>query len=55
MARTIRNITKQCGYVKWLRTPRYKHKLLAGESIKTIVDDWSDKPVAGNREMKHKH
>ena len=49
MARTYRNIPKN-----WNRRPKYKHKLLVGESPKTIVTDYDDKPIAARKENKHK-
>lgn len=49
MSKTHRNIPIQ----KWMRTPKYKHKLLAGQSIKTVVTDWDDNPIAALKE-KHK-
>lgn len=37
-----------------MRQPKHKHKLLAGQSAKTIVTDWDDKTIAAIKEMKHK-
>jgi hypothetical protein len=36
---------------KWMRTPRHKHKLLAGEPAKQVVTNWDDKPIAALREQ----
>lgn len=47
MARTYRN-TKYCTHI---RAPRYKWKLLAGYSRKTVTTDWDDKPVAAMKEV----
>jgi hypothetical protein len=35
---------------KWMRTPRHKHKLLAGDKKGDIVTDYDDKPVAARKE-----
>lgn len=50
MAKTIRNIPKN----KWMREPRHKHKLLAGESRKQVTTNWDDKPISARRENKHR-
>lgn len=47
MSRTFRKIPKK----KWIRTPKYKHKFFTGESIKHIVTDWDDKPIAAIKEQ----
>jgi len=54
MAKTIRTIIKRKQHIKWMRCPKCKHKMLAGESHKQIVTDWSDKQIAALKEMKHK-
>lgn len=47
MARTYRSLPTH-----WNRRPRYKHRLLAGESVKHVVTDYSDKPVAARKEVR---
>ena len=49
MGKTHRNI-KHAGF---LRNPKYKHKLLAGDKKADIVTDYDDKPVAARKEGKY--
>ena len=49
MGKTFRNI-KHAG---WNRSPKFKHKLLAGDSKGDIVTDYDDKPVAARKESKY--
>ena len=50
MGKTRRNID----YAGYIRRPKFKHKLLAGDSKGDIVTDYDDKPVAGRKENKYK-
>jgi len=38
----------------WMRKPRHRHRILAGESSKIIVTDWDEFPVSAIKEKKHK-
>ena len=49
MSKTTRNVPPS--KVKWLRTPKHKHKLLAGEPKKQVVTNWNDKPIAARKEV----
>ncbi len=53
MSRTYRNLPNNAGRSSYHRTPRHRHRLLAGESSKVVVTDWDDKPVAARKEAKH--
>ncbi len=47
MGKTFRTIPNN-----WMRHPKYKHKLLAGEPRKQITTDWDDKPIAALKEVR---
>ena len=49
MGKTFRNIK----YCNRFRNPKYKHKLLEGDSKGDIVTDYDDKPVAARKEGKY--
>lgn len=53
MSKTHRTIIKRKRGINWMRTPKFKHKLLAGESMKSVTTDWDDKPIAALKEVKH--
>jgi hypothetical protein len=53
MSRTHRTIPPRSGYSALLRRPRHRHKLLAGESKKTVVTDNDEKAVAAIKEAGH--
>ncbi len=55
MGKTYRKIPVRARGVKWLRTPKYKGKLLDGTvPRRDIVTDYDDKPIAALKEIKHK-
>lgn len=52
MGKTFRHFPRD----KWIRTPKHKHKLLAGDKRADIVTDYDDMPVAARKESwKHKN
>jgi len=53
MSKTHRIIIKRKRGINWMRNPKHKHKLLAGEPSKTVVTNWDDKPIAALEEVKH--
>ena len=48
MSRTLRADT----FGRCIRRPKYRHRLLAGESRRLVVTDWDDKPISGRNETK---
>lgn len=47
MSRTKRELPNN----RWNRSPKHRHKMLAGESSKRIVTDWDDMPIAARKEV----
>ena len=47
MSKTYRNVPTK----KWTRHPKYKHKILAGESPKWMTTDWDDKQIMARKEV----
>lgn len=49
MGKTRRNVD----YAGYIRCPKFKHKLLAGDKKCDIVTNWDDKPIAARKESKY--
>lgn len=49
MAHTLRKAL----HGKYLRTPKYRWKLLDTQSRGPVVTDWDDKPIAALKELHH--